>query len=146
MSTVIAPSRARKTARPKFGPQILAALISGASVEHIAKTYGLPGKRVEKLLRDELQKRWIAPAQEYGRLQIVRLEGILAKLILKAEDGDLAAIDRILRVLDRLDRYHGFGKRAPIVHSYDDEARKRLFERLDRAAGRALLPPPETKA
>lgn len=146
MSTANAPSRARNAARPKFGPQILAALISGASVEQIAKTYALSAKRVEKLLRDELQKRWVAPAHEYGRLQIVRLEGILAKLTTKAEKGDIAAIDRILRVLDRLDRYHGFGKLAPVVRSYDDEARKRLFERIDRAAGRALLPPPEEKA
>jgi hypothetical protein len=31
-----------------------------------------------------------------------------AKLAAKAEKGDLPAIDRMLKILDRLDRYHGF--------------------------------------
>jgi hypothetical protein len=82
----------------------------------------------------------VAPAQDYARIQVARLDAILAQLTAKAEEGDIAAIDRILRVLDRLDRYHGFGKLKPVVRAYDDDARKRLLERLDRAAGR-LLPP-----
>ena len=135
-----APARVRKPARPKPGPRILAALLTGASVEKIAEQETMSPKRVEKLLRDELHNRWVAPAQDYARLQVARLEPILAKLTAKAQKGDIAAIDRILRVLDRLDRYHGFGKLTPVARVHDDEARKRLFERLDRAAGR-LLPP-----
>jgi hypothetical protein len=115
----------------------------GASVEKIAEKEAISPKRVEKLLRDELHKRWVAPAQDYARIQVARLDTILAKLTAKAEKGDIAAIDRILRVLDRLDRYHGFGKLTPVVRVYDDESRKRLFERLDRAAGRLLPPLPE---
>jgi len=138
-----APARVRKPARPKPGPTILAALLMGASVEKIAEKEAISPKRVEKLLRDELHKRWVAPAQDYARIQVARLDTILAKLTAKAEKGDIAAIDRILRVLDRLDRYHGFGKLTPVVRVYDDESRKRLFERLDRAAGRLLPPLPE---
>ena len=138
-----APARVRKPARPKPGPRILAALLTGASVEKIAEKQAISPKRVEKLLRDELHKQWIAPAQDYARIQVARLETMLAKLTAKAEKGDIAAIDRILRVLDRLDRYHGFGKLTPVVRVDDDESRKRLFERLDRAAGRLLSPLPE---
>jgi len=139
------PARGRKPVRAKLGPQILAQLVAGASVDEIAQKEALTPKRVEKWLRDELRKRWVAPAQDYGRLQIARLDAILAKLTTKAEEGDIAAIDRILRVLDRLDRYHGFGKLAPAARTYDEHARQKLMEKLDRAATR-LLPPPKDNA
>jgi hypothetical protein len=92
----------------------------------------LPRKRVEKLLSEELQNKWLAPAQDYARLQIARLEPIYAKLRSRAEKGDLRAVDQILRVLDRLDRYHGFSKAAPRKRPYDDDARARLMAKLNR--------------
>ncbi len=144
--TANAPPRERTRARPKFGPELLAALVMGASIETIAAQHGLTTKRVEKLLRDELRKRWVAPAQDYGRLQIARLETILAKLSLQAAEGDVKAIDRILRVLDRLDRYYGFGKLAPPSPAFDEDARAKLFERINRAANYALPPPPKEGA
>ena len=65
----------------------------------------------------------IRPARDYAKLQIMRLEGMVGKLTEKANTGDLAAIDRMLRTLDRLDRYHGFAKRpqkpAPPTSSSD---------------------------
>jgi len=135
-----APPRKRRPPRPPLGPKVLAALVSGASVQEIAASEGLPNKKVEKLLRDELRKRWVAPAQDYARLQIARLEAILAKLKLKTGEGDLRVIDRILRIHDRLDRYHGFGRLLPGAKPLDEEARKRLVDQL-RIAGGAHEPP-----
>ena len=140
---VSAFARVRKPAQPKPGQRILAALLMGSSLEKIAEQEAISLKRVEKLLRDELHKRWVAPAQDYARIQVARLETILAELTAKAEKGEIAAIDRILKVLDRLDRYHGFGKLMPVAREDPDEIHKRLMERLDRAAGRLLPPPPE---
>jgi hypothetical protein len=142
MPTPDVSSRARKPVRRGLGAKVLAQLVMGASVEDIAKTDGLAPKRVERLLRDELQRRWLAPAQDYARLQIARLEPIYAKLKTLAEEGDLGAIDKLLRVLDRLDRYHAFGKRTPAVRVYDDDARQRLIAKLNKSALR-LLPPPK---
>ncbi len=116
--------------RRNRGAEIVAALALGASLDEIATTEKLPRKRVEKLLSQELQSRWLAPVQDYARLQIARLEPIYAKLRARAEKGDLRAVDQILRVLDRLDRYHGFGKAFATKRPYDDGAREKLMAKL----------------
>jgi len=143
MATHDASPRAEKPARRGLGAKILDSLVMGASVDEIAKTQGLAPKRVEKLLRDELQRRWLAPAQDYARLQIARLEPIYAKLKTLAEDGDLRAIDKLLGVLDRLDRYHGFGKRLMPSRAYDENARQKLLAKLNLSAQRVLGSPKE---
>ena len=35
---------------------------------------------------------------------------MILKLLDRLQDGDLKAIDRALKIVDRLDRYHGFTK------------------------------------
>lgn len=134
------PSRARKLAR---GPQILAALLAGKNLDEIAREQQLPRKRVEKALRDELQRRWAPAAEDYARLQIARLERMSGRLAAKAEDGDPRAIDRLLRVADRLDRYHGFSKFMPAASNDHEGAHERLLALINRAAARVLGPPPE---
>ena len=139
MAPVEEPARAivcapaRKPARVSPGPAVLAAMINGVSIEEIAKTHQLTPKRIEKLLRDELRKRWIAPAQDYARLQIARLETIAMSLKDKCKDGNLPAIDRLLKVLDRLDRYHGFTKLAALATPTREDVRARLVKRIDQA-------------
>ncbi len=135
------PKRAREPAAPKRGPLILAALVAGASVDDIATEQRLTPKRVEKLLREELQRLWVAPAREYARLQIARLEHMTVHLRAKAERGDLPAIDRMLRIFDRLDRYHGFSKLMADTSEPDESVREKLLIRLDRAAARNRCSP-----
>ena len=89
------------------------------------------------MLRDELRKRWIAPVQDYARLQIARLEAIAGKLKEKAKEGHLPTIDRLLKVLDRLDRYHGFTKLAALATGSDAEAHKKLIIKLTQAGAHA---------
>ncbi len=133
-----APVRARKAAPARRGPKILAALVAGASVDAIAEREGLSRKRVETMLRNELRRRWVAPAEDYARLQIVRLEAMSAELAAKAEQGELPAVDRMLKILDRLDRYHGFTKLTPASSSYDEGARERLLTKLNTRAERMI--------
>ena len=135
MSPADLPTRARKTAR---GPQILAALLAGTSVDEIARAEGLSAKRVEKALLLELRRRWAPPPQDYARLQIARLEVASARLAAKVTAGETGAIDSLVRVADRLDRYHGFSKFMPTIPVYDERARERLLAKLDRAAARLL--------
>ncbi len=125
--------RARGRARINR-PLVLAAIVSGASVEEIAVSLKLSTKRVEKLLRDELRRRWIAPAQDHARLQIARLEAISTQLKVKASDGDLPTIDRLLRVLDRLDRYHGYSKLTASAEPVQiEQVRRSLFTKMGQA-------------
>ncbi len=129
---------ARKAAPARKGPKILVALVAGESVDAIAEKEGLSRKRIETILRDELRRRWVAPAGDYARLQIVRLEAMSAKLAAKAEQGDLSAIDRMLKILDRLDRYHGFTRLTPVDATYDEGARERLLTKLNTMAARMI--------
>jgi len=123
--------------------RVVDALMSGHNMEKICQKHNLTRQRAEKILRAELRRIAIRPARDYAKLQIMRLEGMVGKLTEKANTGDLAAIDRMLRTLDRLDRYHGFAKRpqkpAP-PDERDDEAFERklaeLADRHDRETGR----------
>jgi len=128
---------ARKRGRIPRGPAVVAAMISGVSLGEIARSEKISTKRAEKLLRDELHKRWIAPARDYTRLQIARLECIALLLKEKAKEGHLPTIDRLLKVLDRLDRYHGFNKLAALSTLSHEDVRAKLIARVEQAA-RAL--------
>ena len=66
----------------------------------------------------------VKPGGDFVKVQIGRLELILDGLVGKANDGELAAIDRILKVLDRLDRYRGFSPSAAPAESGRRRARK----------------------
>jgi hypothetical protein len=50
-------------------------------------------------------------------------------------DGELRAIDRLLRVLDRLDKY---GAVAEAPQPYDENVRERLLTRLNQMAERII--------
>jgi hypothetical protein len=133
-----APVRARKVAPARRGAKIVAALIAGQPVETIADSERLTRKRVETLLRDELQRRWVAPTADHARLQIVRLDAMAATLAPAAGAGDLPAIDRALKILDRLDRYHGFSKLAPVLDPPHEGGRERLLAKLNAMAERMI--------
>jgi hypothetical protein len=140
MPPAVAPVRARKRAPARRGPKILVALVAGEGVDEIAEKEGLSRKRIEKMLRDELKARWVAPAEDYARLQIVRLEAMSARLAAKAEQGELPAIDRMLKILDRLDRYHGFTRLTPAMSDQYEGAHERLMAKINSAAARFLPP------
>jgi hypothetical protein len=68
-------------------------------------------------------------AGDFAKQQIARLEPIIEGLIEKVNDGELAAIDRLLKILDRLDRYYGYSPTAKPEESGDD-ARERILRKL----------------
>jgi hypothetical protein len=109
-------------------PLVLNDLMSGKTVDEISQKRNLTPAQVERILRAELKGFSIRPAQDYAKLQIRRLESVIAKLTEKANDGDLGAVDRLMRMLDRLDRYHGFGK-TPAKDAKRDGRREESFKR-----------------
>ncbi len=54
----------------------------------------------------------------------------------RIETGEIAAVDRALRIFDRLDRYHGFQRASPVLEPYDDEHRERLIAKINETAAR----------
>jgi hypothetical protein len=118
------------------GPRALDLLTSGRSVDNIADARNHTRARVERILRAELKAISIRPAREYAKLQITRLEAMMGRLIEKANDGELAAVDRILKILDRLDRYHGFARLPPTTAPADEHAYEQLLKKLADMAAR----------
>ena len=70
-------------------------------------------------------------ATDHAKLQLARLQPAMRIAGAAVERGDVAAIAPLLKVLDRLDRYQ---RAAKVNEVYDDEARKKLFEKLNRVA------------
>jgi hypothetical protein len=133
-----APVCALPAAPARRGATILAARIAGRSIEAIAASEGLTRKRIETLLRVELRRRGVASATDFARLQIARLEALAATLAPLAAAGETAAIDRMLKILDRLDRYHGFSKLAPAIDPPHEGGRARLLAKLNAMAERMI--------
>jgi len=115
---------------------VLASLVAGAGVDEISAAEQLTRKRTETILREALRSRWVAPAEEFARLQIARLERMIAKLVDRLQSGDLEAIDRALKIVDRLDRYHGFTKAKRLPEQYGEEERARLLKKINEVAER----------
>jgi hypothetical protein len=128
MDPAASPRREGDSAPAPLGPRVLDLLTSGLSVAAIADTRNMTRLRVEKILRAELRVISIRPARDYAKLQIRRLEAMAGRLAAKAHEGDLGAVDRILRILERLDRYHGFGK-LPATSPRAEERAAAAFDR-----------------
>jgi hypothetical protein len=128
-----------KTPKKRVSRQkrVLSRMVEGASLDEIGSHEKITRGQTEHILRSVLRKRWVAPAQEFARLQIARLDAMMANLIERMQKGELAAIDRALKIIDRLDRYHGFS-RAPFhaVEPYGEEERTKLLNKLNEAAAR----------
>jgi hypothetical protein len=130
------PPNRTKRARATRAQRVLASLIAGSGVDEIASKERLTPKRTESILRQELRNRWVAPAEDFARLQIARLEQMILKLLERLQSGDLKAIDRALKIVDRLDRYHGFTKASRMPEPYGDEDRARLLKKVNEIADR----------
>jgi hypothetical protein len=129
------PTRSKRL-RVTRAQRVLASLIAGAGVDEIGAAERLTRKRTESILRQELRNRWIAPADDFAKLQIARLEQMILKLLDRLQDGDLKAIDRALKIVDRLDRYHGFTKAKRVPEPYGEEDRARLLKKVNEIADR----------
>ena len=127
------PTRSKRS-RATRAQRVLASLVAGAGVDEISTAERLTRKRTESILRQELRSRWVAPAEEFARLQIARLEQHdRSSFVDRLQNGDLEAIDRALKIVDRLDRYHGFTKAKRLPEQYGEEERARLLKRSTRS-------------
>ncbi len=83
---------------------------------------------------DELSRRWRAPAAEFAKIQIARLENLCLQIMDRVGVGDLDAIKVTANILDRFDRYHGFQRARAPVQEYNEAHRERLLAKLNAAA------------
>jgi hypothetical protein len=116
--------------------RMIAALVDGVDLDAIAAQERLPPKEVQAILREELSRRWVAPVADFAKIQIAQLENLCLHVMERVDSGDIAAVDRALRIIDRLDRYHGFQRTSPAIKPYGEEERERLLAKINEAAER----------
>ena len=78
------PSTRLKRSRAILAQRVLASFATAAG-EEISAVEELTRKRTENPLRQGLRNRWFAPAEEFARLQIARLEHMILKLLARIQ-------------------------------------------------------------
>lgn len=121
---------------PECARRMFEALVSGADLEAIGILEDLPAAGVEAVLREEISRRWVAPVADFAKIQIARLQNLTLPVLDRAQRGHLPAVDRALKIYDRLDRYHGFKSANPAFRRYSHDDRKRLLDKLNAMAAR----------
>src|SRR6202789_4132498 len=122
----MAPVRRRLVAHVKMArrKRIFARLREGASYEEIGSEEGVSRERIRQIVSEVLQKRAVDSGADHAKLQLDRLAPLMQLAAEAVAAGDVSAIDR-------LDRY----QTVAIGHQvYDDEARKKLMDKINRMA------------
>ena len=124
-----ASPRPRRTAddRELRRRRIFARLQEGWSYEAIAEAEDLSRERIRQIIVQTLDQREIDPNRDHTRLQIARLDPALRLAGEAVAKGEIKAIDRLLRVLERLDKYQGA---AVVVAENEGDARERILAKL----------------
>ena len=118
----------------------------GLTVAHIARVEQLTVRRVRQIIAQMLASREIDPPAGFVQLQIARLSEAMIVARTMMMQGNLPAMDRLIKLTSELDRYHGFapaqipwgersGAAAPRrAGAPRDLAQPRRFARRDRGA------------
>jgi hypothetical protein len=125
----------RRTAREREQRRIriLAMVQSGFSYEAIARDESLSRERVRQIVAQSLDERQRGTRLDLARVQVARLEPALRLAARGVADGELRAIDRLLKVLDRLNKY---GAITDAARSDHEGGRERLLAKLNQMAER----------
>jgi len=126
------PPKQRRTAfdRLRRREAIFERLQQGWSYEAIARAHGLTRERIRQIIVKTIEARSVDPTREHLRLQLARLDPALRLAAQKVMEGDLRGVDRLVRVLDRLDRYQRGAAQSEQVDD-GDEARARLRDKIN---------------
>ncbi len=111
--------------------RIFAQLREGFTYEEIAAEEGVSASRIRQIVSQELGQRAADSGAEHAKLQLDRLAPAIQLAAESIAGGDISAITPYLKALDRLDRYQTVASANQV---YDDEARKKLMEKINRMA------------
>jgi DNA-binding CsgD family transcriptional regulator len=102
---------ARSAARQKRAEReaaIVGLLNRGLSIAEIADRVGVSERAMRMSVRTLLARRAPAPPGEFLAVQVSRLNGALQVAYNAMSGANLEAIDRVVKIVRELDRYHGF--------------------------------------
>ncbi len=105
------PRRPRATKRElaQRDLRLIEKLAAGVTIEEIAASEGISCKWARERKAAILAERAIDPPHEFIQLQIRRLNEAMLVAYSAMSNGNVKAVDRVIKVVRELDRYHGFG-------------------------------------
>ena len=139
MTTQQALVPVRRTARQREERRIriMGMVRSGFSYEEIARDECLSRERIRQIVTQSLKTDDGVNRVDQARVQMARLEPALRLAARGVDNGKLSAINPLLKVLDRLDKY---GAVVEPAHPYWEGAHEQLIAKINAAAGRVLRP------
>ena len=102
-----ADPRAARLAKFKREQRIVEYLNRGVAVVEIAAQMGVSEKRMHAIVRDILDRRMPHPPKEFVAIQASRLNEALLVAYSAMSMTNLGAVDRVVKIVRELDRYHG---------------------------------------
>ena len=108
--------------------RVFARLREGWAYDEIAAQEGLTATRIRQIVAEVLEKRAVDGGANHAKLQLARLAPAVQLGAEAIAAGDVSAISPYLKALDRLDRYQTV---AAANEAYDEDARRRLMEKIN---------------
>jgi hypothetical protein len=136
MAAADSSSRLSLVERAQRRDRIFAQLLDGQSMATIAAEEKVTPRRVRQIVEQALDQWDADPLEDYVAMQIARLEPALRLIEGKIAAGDAKVIDKLIKVLGQLDKYHR-GQLAPRKDEYHDAAVIGRLQRL--AVSRAVV-------
>ncbi len=106
-------ARERREERARLRNDILDLVVSGYAYETIADNLNLSVKTVRRATEKAVETRRLDCGAQFVHLQVMRLTKALRAVDLNLENGDLKAVEPLLKVIAQLDKYHGLTWAAP---------------------------------
>ena len=103
----LAGARERRAAKVTRREDMLEDIVSGCDYRVIANKNNLSIKTVRREVDRALDQRPLASVDRYVRVQVERLTKALQTIDRAIEQGEIQAVDPLLKVIEKLDRYHG---------------------------------------
>ena len=135
MSDPLPASAVAAAARDLRRLRILVSLQAGLSYAAIGRAEGLSRERVRQIVAKALNEAGAETKLDHARVQIARLEPALRLAARRSPTATSRAIDRLLRVLDRLDRYSAVEGAATSEYA---GSREKLLAKLNTMAERMI--------
>ncbi len=101
--------RATKRELAQRDLRLIEKLTAGVTIEEIAASEGISVKWARERKAAILGERAIDTPHEFIQLQIRRLSEAMLVAYSAMSNGDVKAVDQVIKVVRELDRYHGFG-------------------------------------
>lgn len=106
-------ARERRQERLRRDEDILDLVVSGYAQDTIADKLRLSAKTVRRATARAIERRRLDGGAHYVHLQAMRLAKAMRVVDLNLENGDIRAVEPLLKVMAQLDKYHALAASAP---------------------------------